>query len=51
MYTIIYKYREDHKMVCCGVHCDVDGRENDVPFGFTLLCFIEVSFLYCDIYA
>jgi hypothetical protein len=24
MYTIIYKYREDHKMVCCGVHCDVE---------------------------
>ena len=32
-----------------GVQCDVDGRENDVPFGFTLLCFIEFSFLYCDI--
>ena len=35
--------------MCCGVHCDVDGKENDVPFGFTLLCFIEVSFCYCDI--
>jgi len=33
-------------MVCCCVHCDVHGRENDVPFDFTLICFIEVSFLF-----
>jgi hypothetical protein len=31
-------------MVRCGVHRDVHGRENYVLFGFTLICFVEVSF-------
>ena len=31
-------------MVCCGVHRDAHGRENYVLFGFTLICFVEVSF-------
>ena len=31
-------------MVCCGVHRDAHGRENYVLFGFTLICFVAVSF-------